>query len=85
MLCLKRKLGEAIIIGDDCRVIVGEVRGDSVVLHIDAPRSVSVHRSEVFDAIKQDFRAAVEEKLKQPDPARIFCQHEQRNGKVVAP
>jgi carbon storage regulator len=53
MLVLSRKVGEVIVVGDDVRITVIEVRGDKVRLGIVAPRAVPVHRLEVYDAIKQ--------------------------------
>ena len=47
MLVLTRKTGEEIIIGDGIRVQVIDTKGGRVRLGITAPRSVSVHRSEV--------------------------------------
>lgn len=47
------------MIGDDVVVTVLEVRGDQVRLGIKAPRSVPVHREEVYaDLIKQNQAAA---------------------------
>lgn len=51
MLCLSRKRNEAIVINDDIVVTVIEVRGDRVRLGVVAPKEVSVHRSEVHEAI----------------------------------
>lgn len=51
MLVLARKLNESIVIGEDIVVTVVQIRGDKVRLGIDAPREVSVHRREVYDAI----------------------------------
>ncbi len=48
MLVLTRRAGESIVIGDDVRVVVLDVRGDTIRLGIDAPRSVQVHRAEVY-------------------------------------
>jgi len=53
MLVLSRKKNESIIINDDIVIMVVDVRGDKVRLGIQAPREVSVHRREVYDAIKQ--------------------------------
>ncbi|MCP4571460.1 MAG: carbon storage regulator CsrA [bacterium] len=50
MLVLTRKQGEAIDIGDDVKVVVVSIRGGTVKLGIDAPRSVPVWRREVRDA-----------------------------------
>lgn len=51
MLVLSRKKNESIIINDNIVVTVVEVRGDKVRLGIEAPREVTVHRREVYDAI----------------------------------
>ena len=51
MLVLTRQKDESILIGPDIRVTVIEVRGDKVRLGIEAPREVTVHRHEVFEAI----------------------------------
>jgi len=52
MLVLSRKKNESIVIDDRIVVTVIEIRGDKVRLGIEAPREVSVHRSEVYDAIQ---------------------------------
>ena len=53
MLILSRREGETIIIDGNIRVTVMEVRGDQVRLGIDAPRSVTVHREEVYEQISK--------------------------------
>lgn len=53
MLVLSRKKNEGIEIGGDVKVIVVEIRGDKVRLGIEAPKEVSVHRSEVGEAIRR--------------------------------
>lgn len=52
MLVLSRKKNESIIINDHITVTVVEIRGDKVRLGIDAPKDVSVHRREVYEAIR---------------------------------
>ena len=54
MLVLSRKKDEKIIIGDNITLMVIEIRGDKVRLGIDAPKDVSVHREEVYNAIKRE-------------------------------
>ena len=54
MLCLSRKKGEQIRIGDNIVISVIEIRGDKVRLAIDAPRDIAVHRQEIWDAIKKE-------------------------------
>ena len=50
MLVLSRQRDESIIIGDNIVVTIVDVRGDKVRLGIEAPREVSVHRREVYEA-----------------------------------
>ena len=54
MLVLSRKKNESIVINDDIEIVVVEIRGDKVRLGIEAPKDVSVHRREVYDAIKRN-------------------------------
>jgi carbon storage regulator len=56
MLVLSRKKDESIIINDHIRVTIVEIRGDKVRLGIDAPKEVSVHRREVYEAIQNQAR-----------------------------
>ena len=53
MLVLSRKKNESIVINNDIRIVVVEIRGDKVRLGVEAPREVPVHRHEVFDAIQR--------------------------------
>ena len=53
MLVLSRKKNESIVINDDIRIVVVEIRGDKVRLGVEAPVEVPVHRREVYDAIKR--------------------------------
>jgi len=54
MLVLSRQKDESIIIGDDVEVTIVDVRGDKVRLGINAPRSISVHRKEIYEAIQRE-------------------------------
>jgi len=58
MLVLSRKLNQAIMVGDNVRIIVVSVDRDQVKLGIDAPREIPVHRSEVYEEIQRVNRAA---------------------------
>lgn len=59
MLVLTRKVGEAISIGDDVKIIVMQVRGKQVRLGIKASPATAVHREEVYQRIQDENRAAV--------------------------
>lgn len=59
MLVLTRKTGESIMIGDTIEVKIIAVEGDQVKLGIDAPSSVKVYRSEVYKAIQEENKAAL--------------------------
>lgn len=48
MLILTRRAGENVVVGDDIVISVIEVRGDAVRIGIQAPRSLAVHREEVW-------------------------------------
>jgi carbon storage regulator len=58
MLVLSRRANQSIMIGNEIVVTVLEVRGDHVRLGIQAPRTVSVHREEVFAEIQRENRSA---------------------------
>jgi len=58
MLILTRKSGESINIGDDIIISIMEVKGKSVKIGIEAPRSMSVHREEIYAMIKEENRKA---------------------------
>lgn len=51
MLALTRRKGESIIISDDIEVIILGIQGEQVKLGINAPRSIPVHRKEVYEQI----------------------------------
>jgi len=58
MLVLSRRKGESVIIGNDIKVTIIDVRGDQVRLGIEAPRSVSVHREEIYQQVLDENAAA---------------------------
>ncbi|KAA0137006.1 MULTISPECIES: carbon storage regulator CsrA [Gimesia] len=53
MLVLSRKKDEKIMIGDSITLMVIEIKNDKVRLGIEAPKDVTVHREEVYAAIKE--------------------------------
>jgi carbon storage regulator len=60
MLVLTRKAGEGIVIGDDVKVTVVELKGGGVRIGIEAPKSTKVHRLEVYEKIKQENQEATQ-------------------------
>lgn len=51
-LCLTRRAGEQIHIGDDIIIRVFRIRGNQTTLHIDAPTHIQIHRDEIYKRIK---------------------------------
>jgi carbon storage regulator len=53
VLILTRRVGENVIVGDDIVISILDIRGDSVRVGIQAPKSLSVHREEVWLELRQ--------------------------------
>jgi carbon storage regulator len=51
MLVLSRKIGEVITVGNSVKITVLSYDRGVVRLGIEAPKSISIHRKEVFDKI----------------------------------
>jgi carbon storage regulator len=60
MLIVTRRSGEKIMLGDDIVVHIMEIVGNSVRVGIQAPRSVPVYREEIWNAVRDENRAAVD-------------------------
>lgn len=60
MLILTRRIGETVMIGDDVTVTVLRVKGNQVRLGVNAPKSVSVQREEIFHRIKHEGAEALQ-------------------------
>lgn len=63
MLVLSRKSNESIMIGNDVEIKIVEVKGDYVKLGISAPKSIPVHRKEVYEAIQRENIKATETQI----------------------
>lgn len=51
MLILTRRVGEALMVGDDTKIVVLGVKGSQIRLGINAPKDVKVHREEIYEKI----------------------------------
>ena len=60
MLIITRRPGEKIMLGDEIVVHVMEIVGNSVRVGIQAPRSVPVYREEIWNAVREENRAAAD-------------------------
>lgn len=54
MLILTRHIGETIMIGDEVTITVLGVKGNQVRVGFNAPKSIPVHREEIYDRIKRE-------------------------------
>lgn len=54
MLVLTRKLNQSIMIGDDIEVKIIDIKHGQVKIGVVAPRTVKVHRSEVYEEIQKE-------------------------------
>ncbi len=70
MLILTRKRNESIIIDDNIEVVVIEADDGRVKLGINAPKSVKVHRKEVYESIVSENKEAAQTKVAAADLRR---------------
>ncbi len=54
MLILTRRVGESLIVGDDVTLTVLGVKGNQVRIGVNAPKTVSVHREEIYQRIQRE-------------------------------
>jgi carbon storage regulator len=80
MLVLTRKEDESIMIGDNIEIKVLELRENQVKLGIEAPRSIPVHRKEIYLSIKSENEEAA--RMESPSEIPVFQSKkgEKKNG-----
>ncbi len=82
MLVLTRKVNESIMIGDSIEVVVVSVHGEQVKIGIKAPREVTVHRREIYEAIQKENIEAARQKVDTlAQAAQLFKNKENKENK----
>jgi carbon storage regulator len=69
MLILTRRVGETLKVGNDVDVTVLGVKGNQIRIGIKAPKTVAVHREEIFDRIQRAAALAVGSNQSKDTPA----------------
>ena len=63
MLILTRRVGEALMIWDQTKIVVLGVKGSQIRLGINAPKDVMVHREEIYEKIQGSEDLEYKEKI----------------------
>ncbi len=84
MLVLTRRANQSIMIGHEIVVTVLEVRGDQVRLGIKAPRSIDVHREEIFAQLQQANRDAAQTPKQAVETLPDFAKPADADGETSA-
>ena len=63
MLALSRKANESIVLGNDIKITILEIKGDQVKVGVSAPKSVAIYRKELYMQIQQSNKEAANEEI----------------------
>jgi len=66
MLILTRRTGETVMIGNEVTMTVIGVKGNQVRLGLTAPRTIPIHREEIYERIKRE----LQEDAQEPEPTK---------------
>ena len=67
MLVFTRKKDESLVIGTEIEVTILSIGSGNVKVGINAPRHISVHRHEVYEAIRRENLAAAQSQVPKTD------------------
>ncbi|HEY1283491.1 MAG TPA: carbon storage regulator CsrA [Steroidobacteraceae bacterium] len=70
MLILTRRTGETVMIGNDVTLTVLGVKGNQVRIGINAPKSVPVHREEIYERIKRELQGDADGNVQEEMPKK---------------
>jgi carbon storage regulator len=85
MLVLSRKPEQSLLLGDDIVVTVLGIEGDRVKLGIQAPRSVSVLRQEVYHQVQSSNTSAASPRIRPQLHSIAAALRERADQKQVSP
>jgi carbon storage regulator len=60
MLILTRRVGETVMIGNEVTVTILGVKGNQVRVGINAPKTIAVHREEIYERIKREQEGTID-------------------------
>lgn len=67
MLVLTRKKNESIIINNEIEITIVDIQNDQIRLGVSAPKNIPIYRKEIYAAITEENKKAVENNIKSLD------------------
>lgn len=71
MLILTRRTGETVMIGNEVTLTVLGVKGNQVRIGINAPKSIPVHREEIYKRIKRELQGDANGNVREEQPSAM--------------